>query len=30
MIQFRGIVTVRYHFRFGFSKGQSTGDGMQF
>ena len=29
MIQFCGVVRLWYHFRFGFSMGQSTGDGMQ-
>ena len=29
MIQFCGVVRVWYHFRFGFSRGQSTGDVMQ-
>ena len=28
MIQFCGLVRVRYHFRFGFVRGQNLGDGI--
>ena len=28
MIQFCGVVRVRYHFRFGFVRGQNISDGI--